>query len=132
MKINDLRLGNIVCWTEDPDWSPMTIVGINLSGGIFARYDYGDGTNDTREYDIQDVCSIILTEKWLLDFGFEKRGDFYHKEILNDWTKIYFNLTHGNICEISVNRHSCVIKCENVNQLQNLFYSITGEELEPK
>jgi len=73
---------------------------------------------------------IKLTEHWLERFGFEKEaGSFMGLQICNSWTFIYWSEYHG--LELSVNEYG--VKFTNikyVHQLQNLFYSLTGKELE--
>ena len=123
MKANELRIGNKF---TDKTGFEFTISGMLCDT---AYGDFEGNQSGTWEFDINEIKPITLTEDILMKFGFEKRGDFLHKDLLNDWTKIYFNLTHGNICEISVNRHSCIIKCDYVHQLQNLYFALTGKEL---
>lgn len=75
---------------------------------------------------------IHLTEQWLLDFGCEELVDFYddvekafsykdHYVILVDgeW---FFGLEHQDF-------HT---KIKYIHQLQNLYFALTGEELEIK
>ena len=85
-------------------------------------------TNDTinmefRPYYIGDLQPIPLTEDWLLKFGFVYIYGEWHKEgfnfCIND--KIVYTSNEFNYTE--------VCKLESVHQLQNLYYSLTGEEL---
>lgn len=126
MEAKELRIGNFIF---DEGGIVKEVEGISGKGSIHEEIRL-IFFKDQQHSNFSRACKPIpLTEEWLLKFGFEKRGDFLHKDLLNDWTKIYFNLSHGIICELSINRHSCVIKCESVHQLQNLVYAITGEEL---
>lgn len=74
--------------------------------------------------DGEDALPIPLTEEWLIKFGFEKIG--YEWRLKQGW--------HW----ISVDKNSFYILgkqlglLENVHQLQNLYFALTGEELEIK
>lgn len=63
---------------------------------------------------------IILDEKWLSDFGFNKKEDSegWHKENV-----VFYK---GFITDMQ--RH----KLKYVHELQNLFFALTGNELELK
>ena len=64
---------------------------------------------------------IPLTEEILLKFGFEKKGDFW---FVKSGIKIE-NRNNGFSYFIYLNE----IKILSVNQLQLLFFALTGEEL---
>lgn len=85
-----------------------------------------------------DIDPIPLTEEWLLKFGFEKIENFgVYSNIfglngfmvsLADYTNI-----HVDWADDGVGFHS--IRCYEelfVNQLQNLYFALTGEELKLK
>ena len=63
---------------------------------------------------------IILDEKWLSDFGFNKNED------MGGWFKEDIVFYKGFITDMQ--RH----KIEYVHELQNLFFALTGNELELK
>ncbi|WP_298119329.1 hypothetical protein [Flavobacterium sp.] len=79
------------------------------------------------------IRRIEITEKWLLDFGFEKIDnhrfkikpsdffDYYYTYSITDQTfRVYLDNEKTIICI------SCAF---SVHELQNLFYSITKREL---
>jgi hypothetical protein len=93
---------------------------------------------------------IKLTKEWLLRFGFiegvkQKRHgngfDYQPKDVYTTW--IDYELNENIKYRISSWHHTngidnqdvfifhdhSLIKCEYVHQLQNLFHSLTGEEL---
>lgn len=83
----------------------------------------------------KDNC-IPLTEEWLVKFGFHKydknRGlkeeyqkpDNFGYNIGNyHWHDGYLFLDGGNNCVWE-------IPCQHVHQLQNLYYTLTGKELD--
>ncbi len=79
----------------------------------------------TRSFDgcveYEKIQPIPLTEEILLKFGFEKKGDFW---FVKSGIKIE-NRNNG----FSYFRYLNEIKILSVHQLQNLFFSLTGEEL---
>lgn len=92
-----------------------------------------DGIIHVPKTKLDNLKPIELTEDWLFKLGFERHmiPDFLYKQILNDWTRIYFNPLH-KICELSINGHSAALgQITCVHQLQNLFY-VLGEELKIK
>ncbi len=76
----------------------------------------------------KDVKPIILTEQWLLSFGFKQYETVViktHNYIKGDFK---FNSAVLWLCEfkgVNLNR-----KIIYVHQLQNLYYEITGNELQ--
>jgi hypothetical protein len=79
---------------------------------------------------------IPLTEEWLVKFGFEFSEDESSEE-----KKVYFdNWNHDVIIRENIVKFYIVNTCETcydvaikyVHQLQNLYFALTGEELEIK
>lgn len=127
MKVNELRIGNII--------SPLG-KGITSVEG-FCIWDNLIQSSNFTERDIKDFEPIQLTEEWLLKFGFEP------VELNVD--KTYF-IDNGRKC-LEIDLSSCTvlyqsnigikyidlnIDLEYVHQLQNLYFALTGEELELK
>lgn len=104
MNANELRIGNWVHWGKD----------------------YQIDVDDISNHAWNDVLQPIpLTEEWLLNFGFKKiktwLGDAYENE---NGDIAYLN---GQIYIISED-----VKVDTpkyVHQLQNLYFALTGEEL---
>lgn len=81
---------------------------------------------------------ILLTEEWLVKFGFVKKCNSGRSDDLIYWDRIDISLFinyDGSInlgCELS-EYEDCVPFNENeikyVHQLQNLYFALTGEEL---
>ena len=106
MKASELRVGNIV----QSDGSIFTIEPHHL-------------------IDIEKTATnpITLTKEWLVKFGFE-----IHVNINNEYLKkdvLYF-YGKGLICQIGEYSSESLRHIKYVNQLQNLYYALTGEELE--
>mgnify|MGYP003658203865 CR=1 FL=1 len=105
MDANELRIGNFV---DD--------------NGVTIQMTYI--TEDNTEW----FEPIPLTEEWLVKFGFENTNT---KENPNYKKGFYTCMVreHGiNIC----NGHGFINDLNHVHQLQNLYFALTGEELELK
>lgn len=85
-------------------------------------------------YQSDEVFPIELTEEWLLKLGFEKKAE--HNFRLNVFARsIIHAYTHGKV-EIELGNRSGYSfgypQVQYVHQLQNLYFALTGEELEQK
>jgi len=111
MKASELRLGNLI---YDIPERGGKIISVNKVW-----------IDDDGESLYFDLCNPIpLTEEWLLKFGFEKKDSIFSKTLL-------FGILQKNgifFCEIM--EGGVNVKC--VHQLQNLYFALTGEELEIK
>ena len=118
MKATELRIGNLIEYKikdkldERKEWWEVS------------KVDFQDLTWLDSNPEDTDFRPIKLTEEWLLKFGFVKKEIGYSK------------LTEMEQCFlISFGKHTSVngIKFNNeiktVHQLQNLYFSLTGEEL---
>lgn len=123
---NELRIGNWVCTTNQVMVkvfsinSPKPLKKSSLSDKwIIELFD-----NGLFDSSIDDISPIPLTEEWLIKFGwkqidkytFTKKGWFIYKR------KRGF-VTGSKKREL---------KLESVHQLQNLYFALSGEELEPQ
>jgi len=70
---------------------------------------------------------IPLTEEWLLKFGFD--GDQQEGWESTCGKCVYLQDWRDNDCRHVSNRGCCVMQIKYVNQLQNLYFALTGEEL---
>ena len=123
MKASELRIGNYVKY--------LTLNGNSeiLANGIYL-FELGE----------LELDPILLTEEWLLKFGFEnnKHGNwnryfkdgiyprsfafqFYKNGRVDFW---YGDFNVGNLNRIKYN------PLQYVHQLQNLYFALTGKELE--
>lgn len=122
IKSNELRIGNI-CLRKNKHTEIETIHEFTASCILDIS---SNGINSSFIYE-----PIPLTEEILLKCGFKKSNDldnFYHLEVLNQWTRIYFNPKH-KVCALSVHHHEIMIKIQYLHQLQNLIFSLTQKEL---
>lgn len=133
MKSNELRIGNLVMASYDGVKYTKEVVTDIFKYGINSNYGEAD-------YDEERIKPIPLTEEWLIKFGFEKKdANIGLKEEFKKPNNYHYSLKsfgeyYPNMKQIEVlgEHPGFYIKCEHVHQLQNLYYALTGEELEIK
>jgi len=120
MKANELRIGN---WVNS---------GINSTQAIevYPMFIVQLSKMQDEEHNIKP---IPITEEWLLKFGFEKVGDTYMLKI----TKLIYHCCYVRYVDdiwwfLSRKGATYDFKFNNVHQLQNLYFALTGKELEIK
>jgi hypothetical protein len=70
---------------------------------------------------------IPITEEWLLRLGFEKTMSWtFAKELIGNNILVYYLGEKG--FSIGFKNYSD-FKCDQVHQVQNLYFALTGEEL---
>jgi hypothetical protein len=119
MKASELRIGNLVDWNGEI---------AKVSQILELEVGFKCGESDLTKA----IKPIPLTEEWLLNFGFKKcENGWKTLSICNDWTYLSWERLAG--IELSVSKHSCMLPNINyVHQLQNLYFTLTGEELKIK
>lgn len=135
MKITELRIGNYILI----EGVPQRITGFipddnhtNLLEGtpsvVFEHFKY------KRDYETEftECNPIPLTEEWLLKFGFEKDGYNDHKSYYYTLNGFKLNVDDGYLFLDNPNQlaEAKSIKIKHVHQLQNLYFALTGKELE--
>jgi hypothetical protein len=119
MKANELRIGNWILSPLEPDQKPRQIIDIDFISSFLNSY-----------------RPIPLTEEWLIKFGDWSKsigasyayGNFKGYSISN-YHKEYWEFEIGGSSDSDRNEH---VKIYHVHQLQNLYFALTGEELEIK
>lgn len=100
-------------------------------------------TNTGREVSVTDLViayshlynPILLTEKLLEEFGFEScddDGSYIHKwnngiKLFNDYLANYSN--GDNFYWMEFRRKSIDVTIKSLHQLENIFFALTGDEL---
>jgi hypothetical protein len=128
MKANELRIGN---WYYTNDGKPEQIDGHGIS-----QFQDGEVLGEVNDF----IKPIPLTEEWLLRFGFTKGYTKWGYNI-PDWM---FDITAFIGIGLNGNKQWFNLYCVNgetkqviqsiyyVHQLQNLYFALTGQELEIK
>ena len=129
MKATEFRVTNLVMFKN-----------LVINPIIFIGYDSVEliaPNGQTMTAKLDDIQSIPLTEEWLFKLGFEKPFNVALNEYYPDYS---FNHFHVDL-KIEDNMSVCYICCikgnfrfvnYHVHQLQNLYFALTGEELEMK
>lgn len=119
MVVNELRIGNLVSDIYDSDggngWRVKSILKDRVNVGIYI-------------YKQKELRPILLTEEWLLEFGFEHQH-------LGYWSKNSIELafiTSDENYQIKIKMPYSkwlIIEIHYVHQLQNLYFALTGKEI---
>ena len=122
MDARELRIGNLISlnWNGLIDKEVLPILEINEK---LITTEHNGITLTSR---IEDVKPIPLTEEWLVKFGFRKiMGGYYkqagYKIIIWPTMQITFEYMENELREIKA-----------IHELQNLYFALTGKELEIK
>lgn len=128
MDIKELRIGNFVKYR----WAIIKVdsiyrCGINLKS-VYNKYACQDQV--TGRVKIKDVKPIPLTEEWLLKCGFIKGNDMFFLPVPMLDMEIHAVFFHGQyVIELHNHVKAIITEVKHVHQLQNLHFSLTGQEL---
>lgn len=127
----DLRQGNWV-YPNEENATPYKVFGIINDEMI----DFGlSGFNGRVQILASELEPIPITKEILMNAGFKKekgKSDYewiYNKTIIEELIDISV-AKDGDEIHVFLFSGDCLRHIKNVHQLQNLFYSITGNELE--
>jgi hypothetical protein len=110
MKANELRVGNL--FQDEEGIFPITVTYFNFL-----------------ELNLKTTEPIILTEEWLLKFGFEKTTDGFLR-IKTRKRGVFLEINLKTKRFILFNSFFIeLLFLKNVHQLQNLYFALIGEEL---
>lgn len=128
MKKSDLRVGNLI---HSKDYYYNIEVETISDEGINHGWQPDGECVDKRDK-YENLIGIDLTKDWLIYFGFKYlESGWFVKEILNSAVvELSFNLYEFKIA-IDTKHHQSIFETHirYVNELQNLFYSLIGDEL---
>lgn len=131
METNELRRGNLVNTNNEI----MTVDTVGVNSVTYIKETNRHGLLIHPFSEIKEVKPIPLTEEWLIKCGFSVTdenyaGKIYHivkvGQFLNDDLMLVLWLRGER--EGMIFRKSMQIK--HLHQLQNLYFALTGEELE--
>lgn len=120
MEAKKLRLGNIVR-SKINGISKVEQIGSSINS------EYVGGRSLEGNYWENSYLPVEINEQWLIDFGFRKDEETNYRWFMEDW--LAYDLD-DNCIRISDSWEFG--KKKYVHELQNLFFAITGRELELK
>ena len=120
MKANELRIGNILNYnTAEGDVLPAVIDWQDLKWL----------SEDPEGFNLAH-SPIPLNEEWLKRMGFDTLDERYFALDYEDLSFRYYYNYLGGVWKFRLN--FILVKIQHVHQLQNLYFALTGEELEVK
>lgn len=139
MKAADLRIGNLVTIDNPKAWPklkglPLPVCLVtgeldrdfpNSTGAVHLK-----GERETYSQFDEFIAPITLTEEWLTKFGFSilSEGYWHKNKIMVGYTTNDDVIQYEYLTGVGESQTE-MLDLEFVHQLQNLFHSITGEEL---
>ena len=119
IKSNEIRIGDYLRW-DDPSHDILKVESISYSTN---NWFVNNGL-------LIDMKPIPLTEEWLLRFVLKGRKDFVYDSINGFGIQIRNGKYYAAILDISGVLYHSTIEIKYVHQLQNLYFALTGQELE--
>lgn len=122
---NDLRRGNLIYGISDRIEKVMA-----LREGLITAFTPTSEDN-AMEFESKYFSPIELTEDWLIRFEFKKTVDEYDDIYYALGNFILEEMYFSNLQDCGFYYHlgHNELKIHSVDQLQNLFWAVTGEEL---
>lgn len=115
MQVTEVRLGNLVAYKNHYQ-TPEVVAALNKE------------SEKINGHDAKDFSGIPLNEQWLEDFGFERHYNGKNCDYAKYGVGLCYEVDDDSWW-YSGHPKSCI---KYVHQLQNLFYCLTGQELELK
>lgn len=143
MEARELRIGNYVHPLRENDGLilPEILIVLEIISIDYPKSKVCPITHDvhsfhkTPKFDTKMLSPIPLTEKWIIDFGFERYSEnHFQLNILQRSTIHCYTEKHKVRVELG-NKEGYSFgypNVENVHELQNLYFALTGQELERK
>lgn len=130
MKASELRIGNIV-FHKGSQYQLRNITGVESNFVKHKPHEFWKVEQEDEISEEKDIVPILLTEKWLLEFGIVPHSKEWNGDIrcnLPD-DRFEIRLYHDdNDCEVLLEGNTLTY-IQYVHQLQNLYFALTGEEL---
>lgn len=131
MKASELRIGNLIQLNPSRNWvgttfnDPIKIESISELGINYSNYPEMGVSWDSLED--SKYVPIPITEDWLLKFGFIGSKYWKHHKLLFSIQKY----SNGYYVVLTDDEDDS-FKIDHIHQLQNLYFALTGEELQIK
>lgn len=124
-----LRVGNFIgsdLKADPQNFFTVLEVGdtMKVCDGAYSLKDIDERRMLTNFIDVSNFEGIPLSEDWLIKFGFTKEKQFWSFEGFKVWE----SETNGKTHFYHINSE-IIIYFETVHKLQNVYFSITDEEL---
>lgn len=127
MKANELRIGNWV------DYEKTTHIITAIDSGNYGRSRWikQSASEPDYEHTFKEIEPISLTPEILEKAGFHKHNNAWVMPDFNEnnYTKDYFTIWDYD-GTYNLNTTQFPIELKSLHQLQNLYFALTGEELE--
>jgi hypothetical protein len=122
MQASELRIGNSI-------ENEYLNVDLGMDVWIVVKVDYHI-LYDLVHGESKKYRPMVLTEQWLLDFGFRKYNNVWVLPdfIENDFVRFHFTI-YNEGKRYTYNSAEFPVELQYVHRLQDLFYALTGEEL---
>lgn len=136
---NELRIGN---WVQYKD-GDVSVIEAMPSKDVVCISGLTDSSINGI-YELRFLQPIKLTEEWLIKFGFEKDENEFTLPKFKGFIKSYYDICvrcSKDFCDLVLTEnlgnnetYSIILpqKLKYIHQLQNLYFALTGLELELK
>lgn len=119
LKENDLRIGNFIKVISSTK---------TFDSYITQAKGYDIVRIEEKSFNYWNYEPVILTEEWLLKFGFEKIIESNESNFTNGVYNLFTN-SLGEVNFYFFKEGDWYQKIDYVHQLQNLYFALTGSEL---
>lgn len=129
LKGTELRIGNWISYRGEKD---LVVVSIQAPWGSVQTERYIGSGIYVGSDDLRDYEPILITEEWLLRFGFEKdkKGYWFSSAIISKGL-IFSAIQIRELMSIRITGPFGLVsvKIKYVHQLQNIYHALTNEDL---
>ena len=133
MKANELRIGNFVGLQNKGEILKVKAISEDVEGGFIVKTQTVQGISGrVGPNPLSELSPIPLTEEWLFKFKLKKLKGSFMMYIGDNELEYRINDSELAIwgADGSTEGHNFRVKIDYVHQLQNLYFALTGEELE--
>jgi hypothetical protein len=133
LKPTDLRIGNYVTHCDYTD-GIFKVESITYQEDAVGGYvvDTIGGKNGTWSNPINCIEPIELTEEWFLKFGFDSLDTSFGKLFEFRTGRYAWLIDNFGSLHLYYSEYENIANVKYVHQLQNLYFALTGQELEVK